>query len=84
MKAFWDKRYGTDALCGITHARLRPGCNSKGESYCVFLKCGHGFYRKPVTVWLSQQHTCPMCRIDVECDKVQTDVYDWLESEMHF
>ena len=47
-KYFWNKKYGRNKLCGITHTRLRPGKNKDGVSYVIILKCGHGFYRKPL------------------------------------
>jgi hypothetical protein len=64
-KPFWDKKWGRDQRCAITYARLRPGKNKDGLSYCIELECGHRFYRKPLIKWIltnSPNHTCPVCR----------------------
>lgn len=58
---FW-KKFGKDRVCGISHARLRPGKTKDGLSYVVFLPCGHGFYRKPLMIWINTNNICPMCR----------------------
>lgn len=62
---FWDKKWGGQ-LCGITHGRLRPGCNKQGVPYSVFLNCKHGFYRSVIIEWSKscypQHPTCPVCR----------------------
>lgn len=68
MTPWWSKKYGKDSFCGITHSRLRPGKNSKGEKYCTFLRCGHGFYTSALMEWFSKsikEPTCPMCRMVV-------------------
>ena len=61
---FW-KKYGKDKVCGITHCRLRPGKDSNGQPHVIFLKCGHGFYRKPLELWFNKSKLCPMCRKEV-------------------
>jgi hypothetical protein len=57
-------------ICGITHTRLRPGKNRYGLSYCVFLKCKHGFYRSVLIEWIKscplEKTTCPLCRQEFE------------------
>lgn len=58
---FW-KKYGKDQLCGISHSRLRSGINKEGKTHVVFLKCKHGFYRKPLSIWVKKNNTCPICR----------------------
>ncbi len=59
---FW-KKYGKDQLCGISQSRLRAGRNKDGKPYVVFLKCKHGFYRKPLSIWVREyNNTCPICR----------------------
>lgn len=60
-KPFWNK-YGKDQLCGISHSRLRPGKNKDGKTHVVFLECKHGFYREPLSIWVRQNNTCPVCR----------------------
>ena len=64
-KPWWNSKWGKDKICGITHSRLRPGCNKFGLSYAVTLKCGHSFYRKPLVMWIGKcgnVPTCPICR----------------------
>lgn len=65
MTHWWNTKYGKDKICGITHSRLRPGHNKNGQSYVVWLQCNHGFYRKPLEIWLKTNNTCPICRRDV-------------------
>lgn len=64
FKPFWDRKYGKESICGITCIRLRPGCNKKGISYCVYLPCEHGFYRSAIQKWAIKHRvaTCPVCR----------------------
>jgi hypothetical protein len=63
---WWNKKYGKDSICAITHSRLRPGKNSDGLSYCIFLPCKHGFYRSAITnLVISNSEEilkCPLCR----------------------
>lgn len=65
-KHWWEKKWGKDKLCGITHTRLRPGKNRNGISYTVTLKCNHSFYSKALIEWCkhctSEEPTCPSCR----------------------
>ena len=69
MTLWWNKKWGKDKICGITLTRLRPGKDHKGVSKCVYLKCGHGFYRKCLQKWIITKFNsgdgevnCPMCR----------------------
>ena len=64
MVKWWDKKYGKESVCGITRTRLRPGKNLEGYTYCVFLKCKHGFCRSALKKWVTigGSTTCPMCR----------------------
>lgn len=62
MKGTFWKKYGKEQLCGISHSRLRSGRNKDGKPYVVFLKCKHGFYRKPLSIWVEKHNTCPICR----------------------
>lgn len=63
---WWDKKYGKNSICSITKTRLRPGKNKHGQSYSVYLNCGHGFYRSALTKWVLANPleipTCPSCR----------------------
>lgn len=63
---WWNKKYGKHSICAITQSRLRPGKNSDGLSYCIFLPCKHGFYRSAITnlvISTSQEILkCPLCR----------------------
>ena len=66
-KPFWHGKWNKENICSITHARLRPGKNKKGVSYCLFLPCGHGFYRSAISEWVKKgsswnDPTCPLCR----------------------
>mgnify|MGYP006998153170 CR=1 FL=1 len=38
-RLWWNKKWGSNKLCGITHTRLRPGCNKYGIKYTTKLKC---------------------------------------------
>ena len=62
---YWEKKW-KNKKCGITKGRLRPGKDKNGKSYCVFLKCKHGFYRKTLIEWVkncpTEIPTCPICR----------------------
>lgn len=59
---WWNSKYGKDKVCSITHCRLRAGGN------CVFLKCGHGFYKNALSSWIDVKvsvgeiPSCPSCR----------------------
>lgn len=61
---YWNKKWGKNSICGISHARLRPGSNKQGVPYCVFLPCKHGFYLSVLQVWYHKHNTCPMCRTE--------------------
>lgn len=54
MVEWWDKKYGKNAICGITKTRLRPGKNKNGISYIITLPCNHSFYRKPLINWINK------------------------------
>ena len=64
-KPFWKIKWD-DKICGITKSRLRPGKNTEGLSYTVFLDCTHGFYRSVLLEWIkhcpTDNLTCPICR----------------------
>ncbi len=65
-KPWYNKKWGTDKICGITLSRLRPGKNKNGVSYCVYLSCGHGFYRKPLRLAILKRNMfCPLCRKEI-------------------
>lgn len=63
---WWNKKYGKDSICAITQSRLRPGKDSHGLSYCLFLPCKHGFYRSAVRNFIILNDAkilkCPLCR----------------------
>ncbi len=67
-KPTWDKKWGQNARCAITQARLRPGRNKKGVPYTITLPCNHRFYRSALQTWIeklcekSQTPSCPLCR----------------------
>ena len=61
-KPFWSKKWGKNHICGITHARLRPGINNEGIPYTTNLPCGHRFYTSAILLWFAIKSTCPMCR----------------------
>ncbi len=61
-KPFWDKKFGKDAICPITHTRLRPGKNKYGLSHVITIDCNHSFYRKALLEWYRTNETCPVCR----------------------
>lgn len=65
---YWDKKWGKNAICGITFCRLRPGRYKDSYSKCIFLKCGHGFYTRPLFKWIysSVNPKCPMCRKEID------------------
>jgi len=65
-KPFWDRKWGTDKICGIFHTRLRPGKNKDEMTYSVFLKCGHGFCRTAITKWINTKMNCPICRRNID------------------
>ena len=61
----WSQKWGKMHVCGITHARLRPGVDKYGNPYTATLPCGHRFYTKPLLKWATQSDgvsTCPLCR----------------------
>lgn len=63
---WWNKKYGKDSICAITQGRLRPGKNTDGLSYCIFLPCKHGFYRSAILNLIvlndNEIPKCPLCR----------------------
>ena len=65
-KSWWNKKWGKESICPITLKRLRPGKDKSGLSKCIFLNCGHGFYRESIEKWFndceSERPSCPMCR----------------------
>jgi len=66
MKPWWSDKWGSDALCGITQSRLRPGNNKNGFPRTSTLDCSHRFYTEALLEWVSKcPHdipTCPLCR----------------------
>ena len=68
---WWNKKWGKNSVCAITHTRLRPGVDKDGLPYVISLSCGHFFYRKVINAWYvkSSDPSCPICR------KVITDDY---------
>lgn len=65
-KPWWNNKWGSDKLCGISHTRLRPGTNKSGFKYTTVLKCSHGFYTNSLIEWVKNcptpEPTCPICR----------------------
>lgn len=63
MKDWWKKKWGNGHICGITHARIRPGKGRYGLPYSIKLKCSHEFYTNALLEWIRVgNNTCPMCR----------------------
>ena len=71
-KAWWDKKWGKNKICGITHTRLRPGTNKRGTPYVTWINCGHGFYTGVLLEWMVHcfsvysKPTCPICRENIK------------------
>ena len=65
-KSWWNKKWGKNRICGITHTRLRPGKNKNGTPHVTHLKCKHSFYTKSLEKWVNacpvSPPTCPCCR----------------------
>ena len=65
-KPFWNKKWGKDKICPISHTRLRPGKNKDGLSYTIMLKCKHMYYRQALKNWYlsnnQNNNNCPICR----------------------
>ncbi len=65
-KSWWNKKWGTGHICGITRTRLRQGKNRAGAHYVTRLKCKHAFYTKALDEWIKRcptvPATCPCCR----------------------
>ena len=61
-KYWWNKKYGKDSICGITHSRLRPGKSIEGFTHVYTLPCSHTFYSKALIKWLNVSFSCPVCR----------------------
>ncbi len=65
MPAYWNRKWGKDAICPITHTRLRPGKNKYEVPYTIRLVCGHRFVRSALIKWIQEgpvDQSCPMCR----------------------
>lgn len=67
---FWNKKWGKQSICGITHTRLRPGAYEDSTPRCLFLQCGHGFYTRPLFEWIKTKgennSVCPLCRMKID------------------
>lgn len=65
-RSWWNKKWGSGHLCGITRARLRPGKDTSGRPYVTRLECKHAFYTKALDEWIQRcpmdPATCPCCR----------------------
>ena len=66
-KPWWYNKWNKDNICGITHARLRPGRNQNGVPYIIQLPCKHTFYTNPLLEWMRVSGDnfttpCPCCR----------------------
>ena len=66
MKPWWSYKWGSNALCGITHTRLRPGREKNGVPNIITLECSHRFYTSALLHWAlscpTENPTCPLCR----------------------
>ena len=62
IEPFWNKKYGKDVICPITHTRLRSGQNKDGISHTITTICKHTFYRSALNTWLIKNNNCPVCR----------------------
>jgi hypothetical protein len=66
MKPWWNKKWGSDAICGITQTRLRPGFDKNNISRTTRLSCSHRFYTLEILEWAQKcpgkLPTCPLCR----------------------
>lgn len=62
-KSWWDSKWHKDNICGISHARLRPGKSRNGIPYTIQLTCKHRFYTNCLLQWMSKGgDVCPCCR----------------------
>ena len=64
-RAWWDAKWNKDNICGISHARLRPGKTKSGIPYTIQLNCNHRFYTNCLLHWMSVKKgevRCPCCR----------------------
>jgi len=65
-KSWWDSKWNKDNICGISHARLRPGKSQSGIPYTIQLKCNHRFYTSCLLHWMEingdGEVSCPCCR----------------------
>jgi len=63
---WWNKKWGKDKICGITHSRLRPGKNKNGVPHVIVLDCKHAFYTSAILEWVKSYNKkdipCPCCR----------------------
>lgn len=57
---WWERKWGNDAKCAITHVRIRPGKRT------VTTSCGHRFYTTAFLKWYERHPSCPMCRTHLE------------------
>lgn len=48
-----------EKICPITKENIELGEDVR------ILKCGHEYSKNNIDLWLQQNNTCPMCRIDV-------------------
>ena len=61
-----------------------------GLTYCINLKCGHSFYRKPLVTWAEKCKecpTCPICRKSFKvifCHMIIFNHNNGINSRLHF
>jgi len=68
-KPWWNKKWGKDQICSISHTRLRPGKDKNGIQKTTILNCKHRFRTDSLFIWYNTNNfinnnyiSCPICR----------------------
>ena len=77
MTNWWNKKWGKDQICGITHNRLKCGVNKNGIPFTSELNCKHRFQTNALLEWMKINSTCPLCREPFNLESLLRYIYNY-------